>query len=107
MPNLLQETLEILSQNDKTESDVLWVGDEDTKTTWQDFKEKADVDYHSLQFDEEVYYYLLILGEGWWLERYSDDVYSCWAFKSYPIMPSNDAEIDSVFGGFLDSGFWK
>lgn len=107
MPNLLQETLEILSQNDKAEDDVLWVGDEGTKTTWQDFKEKANVDYNSLNIDDVVYNSLLIVGKDWWLERYSDDIYSSWDFKSQPKVPSDNAEIDSVFGDSWDNGFWK
>lgn len=52
MQNLLRETIEELKENGKSESDVLWVGrGYDTiyvkpyKTTWEDFKKKANFEY--------------------------------------------------------------
>lgn len=45
MKNLLIETLEELAGNDKNEADVKWVGSYTHKTTWEDFKKIADVDY--------------------------------------------------------------
>lgn len=108
MPNLLHETLEILERNGKTEQDVFWVGDEDAKTTWEDFKSNADIDYDAWDEENQIYDGLLVVGDNWWLERVSEnDIESWWEFKTMPVTPNDDAEINTVFGGFWDNEFWK
>ena len=45
MQNLLQETLKALEDNGKTPNDVLWVGDLEKKTTWENFAKLAEFEY--------------------------------------------------------------
>ena len=83
--NLLEETIEKLSEHDLSPSDVLWVGNEDIKTTWDDFANIADVQYHERFGEIEVASDLKIVGRDFWLERYEYDGYEWWEFKQMPI----------------------
>jgi len=62
MKNLLEETLEILGQYNKSELDVLWVGGNKFKTTWENFKEVANVEYDSGFGSPQVAEDLIIMG---------------------------------------------
>jgi len=43
--NLLEETMQILQSNGKSEADVIWVGNTEVKTNWENFVEIANVQY--------------------------------------------------------------
>ena len=48
MENLLEETLKILSENNRNESDVNWVGNTKFYTSWEHFKNIAkNINYDS------------------------------------------------------------
>lgn len=102
MPNLLKETLEILSQHDKKPADVRWVGLPEpyylkaigrTKEaipcgSWNDFESFADFEYDSGYGGAEVATNLLIVGNDWWLERGEYDGSEWWEFKTLPRYPT-------------------
>lgn len=90
--NLLKETLEVLKRNNKQESDVKWVGTRFHKTTWENFKKSADVNYYSGYGSPEVSQSLLVVGDNWWLERHQHDGSEWWEFKQLPIEPTVTVE---------------
>ena len=100
MKNLLKETIEILNENGKTESDVLWVGRgfgtlnmKEYKTTWEDFKEKADFEYDDGYGGNEIPMDLIIVGKDFWLERHEYDGSEWWEFKTMPKEPGVTSEL--------------
>lgn len=96
MKNLLKETLEILKLNKKKPSDVLWVGNEKFYTTWENFKEIADVKYDAGFGSQQVASDLSIVGSDFWLERFEYDGSEHWEFKSIPQKPDKQATIKAL-----------
>lgn len=89
MSNLLEETLEKLKENNKKQTDVLWVGStEYGYISWASFKKLADEEYDSGYGGQEVATDLKIVGKNWWLERHEYDGSEWWEFKSIPEKPS-------------------
>lgn len=93
--NLLKETLDILHENSLSEKDVLWVGDDDGITDWNNFAEIANVEYGHV-FLSEVNLSLLIVGNDWWLERHECDGDGWWEFKRYPEKPNKKVTMNTV-----------
>jgi hypothetical protein len=94
--NLLKETLYILEQNNKSEKDILWIGNLQFKITWENFKQIADVEYDSGYGSSQVAQDLLIVGNGWWLERGEYDGSEWWSYKETPRMPNGTITISSL-----------
>lgn len=94
--NLLEETLSVLTRNGKTESDVLWVGSREVKISWDNFVKLADVEYDDGFGTQEVATDLLIVGDGWWLERLEYDGSEWWSFKTTPEEPIELIEVASL-----------
>lgn len=88
MKNLLKETLDVLEQINKKETDVKWVGTKTHKTTWEDFKKIADVVYDDGFGSAEVAQDLLVVGKNWWLERGEYDGSEWWDYKEFPKEPT-------------------
>ena len=84
MINLLEETLEILKRNDRTPQDVLWVGDQYKKTTWDDFASIANFNYDNGYGGNEIADELVVVGKDFWLERGEYDGSEWWSFKTTP-----------------------
>lgn len=99
MSNLLKETLSELKDNGKKEKDVKWVGNLKQKTTWDNFKKIANIDYDSGYGGQEVATDLLIVGDNWWMERHEYDGSEWWEFKQLPKEPSETVELKTVVGG--------
>lgn len=86
--SLLEETLEILQENNKTEMDVLWCGSE--KYGWFDFehfKNIADVEYDDGYGAQEIAKDLIIVGKDFWLSRGEYDGSEWWKYNTFPIKP--------------------
>jgi hypothetical protein len=96
MNNLLKETLEELEAKGKKESDVKWVGTSTHKTTWEDFKRIADVEYKAGYGVPVVAQDLLIVGENWWLERGKYDGSEWWNYKELPKEPTEIIELKAL-----------
>lgn len=100
MINLLEETIEILNENNRSESDVLWVGCPKFKTTWENFKRVANVEYDNGYGGAEVADDLIVMGIDFWLERHEYDGSEWWEFKSKAMFnPQDEIEILAVTRG--------
>lgn len=96
MRNLLKETIECLTENNKTIQDVLWVGSAVHKTSWSIFEVVADVDYDSGYGSAKVAQDLLIVGINWWLERGEYDGSEWWEYKELPTQPDKDIKLNAL-----------
>jgi len=85
--NLLSETLLIIKEHNKKESEILWVGTRQEFTDWETFKKYADFDYNEGFGAEEINGSLLIVANDWWLERHEYDGSEWWEFKTLPQQP--------------------
>lgn len=93
MQNLYNETLGILKENGKTESDVVWFGqllnsDNAVEYPREKFKAFLDFNYESGYGIPEVDEYLYIVGHDWWLERHEYDGLEWWEYKTLPNRPT-------------------
>jgi len=110
MSNLLKETLNVLKENGKSAKDVSWCGDDNYSFSWDVFKEKANTDYDSGYGGSEVYIDLLIVGDGWWLERHEYDGAEWWEYKEQPVKPKREKTPNDIFCGmfYTDQNlFWE
>lgn len=103
MPNLKVETTKKLKENGKSPKDVLWVGNHLAKMTWETFANVADKKYDNGFGGAEVKLDLLVVGDGWWLERYEYDGSERWEFKTLAKAPTQ--EIEEI--GIADTIVWR
>jgi len=94
--NLLKETLNHLTHRNKSEKDVIWVGTLHVKTTWEDFKLISDTYYDDGYGAQEVARDLLIVGDGWWLERHEYDGSEGWSYKETPKIPTKNVKLRAL-----------
>ena len=97
--NLLDETVEILKKNNLEPKDVLWVGNSEVKTDWENFAKIADIDYDSGFGGQEVAIDLIVVGQNWWLERHEYDGSEWWEFKQLPKEPETKSTLYCAIGG--------
>ena len=82
--NLIDETMEALSSNGKTASDVKYVQTANGSFSWASFCEVGNFKYDSGYGGQEISYSLMIVGENWWMERHEYDGSEWWEFKCMP-----------------------
>lgn len=97
MRNFKDETLAILADNGKTADDIRWVGFEALwckggGMTAEEFLETSSFVYDNNVRNTVIALDLLVVGDDWWLERYRDDLFEGWKFKSIPIKPLEKLE---------------
>lgn len=104
--NLLYETIETLYGFGKTIDDVQWIGSKNITIPVENFLEIANQSYDSGYGTPMVADDLVIVGDGWWLERYEYDGAERWIFKTAPKKPSIERKVDRViskyWGGSLE-----
>jgi hypothetical protein len=83
--NFLKETID--SMKPYTPRDVLYVMIGDAWTTWDEFARVADFTYNSGYGSELIHGRLLVVGEGWWLERADYDGAEWWDLKKTKTKP--------------------
>ena len=94
MSDFLEYTIEFLEEHSKTPDDVRWVS---AKTwegwfTWEDFVELTkniriksfNPDYPAITLIADD---LIIVGDDWWAELRTIDIFQSWEFKQYPKKP--------------------
>ncbi len=98
MDNLKQETLNMLEANLIVPERVRWVGSRDGQfaISWEQFLEIADFNYDDGYGAQEIATDLVVVGDGWWLERHEYDGSEWWEFKSLPIRKEKAREFDNV-----------
>lgn len=96
--NLLQETIEELQDHLKEPEDVLWVGNTyEYSISWSEFEKIANIEYNDGVGHLEIYEDLIVVGEGFWLERhYESNGSEWWEYKTFPKQPKNPKKFDSV-----------
>lgn len=97
MINFLQETINKLQENGKSTNDVKWIGYRDSSKvcTWKTFVSLANFQYDNDFGIEHINLNLVVVGDGWWLERHEYDGSEWWAFKTQPITKMGFELIDS------------
>lgn len=89
--NLLAETIETLTQNGRVEAEVLWVGNEQYRCSWEAFSEVAKKEnYDDGYGGTEVPTDLLVVGKDFWMERHEYDGSEWWEYKEQPKMPEQE-----------------
>ena len=106
MTNLLEETLDILRKNGKEEDRVRWVGNRTTQATWAEFKTAADRTYDNGYGAAAVAIDLVVVGDGWWLERWEYDGAEAWSYHTCPRAPGKSAPLGRVIGTPDDNPYW-
>ena len=93
-PNLVEDTIKFLAENNKTPKDVLYITDGVKECNWREFEEIGDF-YFSNNTDD-LNMSLKVVGDNWWLERQEyyasnrgperEEYYGSnqWSFKTYP-----------------------
>lgn len=89
MPNLLNETLDVLKQNKIKQSEVLYVQDNKSYCSFEEFKIIADIEYDDDFGIHEINSNLMVVGKDWWLERREYDGAEWWEFKKIPKKPKS------------------
>ena len=86
--NLLKETIEKLRKHNKEPKDVLYCGTPDFGYfTWEDFEKVADIEYDEGFGGQRVAEDLIIVGNGFWLERHEYDGSEWWEYKAIIAKP--------------------
>ena len=93
--NLLQETLDVLMENNKKPSDVDWVGTSDGKcvSTFEEFAEEANFEYDAGYGGRNINSLLVVVGRDFWLERHEYDGAEWWEFKALPIQKKKSKKL--------------
>ena len=93
LTNLWEETVEILERNGLSFDDVKQVQVSEGYINKEWFKVKAmTTNYDSGYGTAEIRLDLLIIGDGWWLERGEYDGSEWWDFKAQPALVDKEAE---------------
>jgi len=106
---LLEETLYVLKEYKKSPADVKWCG---SKTfgwfTWDEFASVADKEYGFCGLIEDAHPKvatdLVIVGDDWWLERYTCHEKEWWEFKTLPEKPERHRYPLAVINVATNSG---
>lgn len=110
MQNLLKETIGIIEINGKSESDVIAVvgtlffqgpylpQNKKIRISWEDFKRYADFNYNNGFGGNEISEDLVVVGNGFWLERGEYDGSEWWEFKTMPSLdlPYSNDEVEML-----------
>jgi len=89
--NLKKETTMLISNLDKEEKDVAFVGTSDGSITFDEFKKMADFEYDDGYGCEEIRLDLVVVfNDNSWLSRFEYDGSECWQFNKTPIKVNGD-----------------
>lgn len=87
MTNLLDETIKVLEEHNKTLDDVEWIGTTEIEISVNEFIKEANREYDDGYGDAEVNLDLVVVGKDFWLERNEYDGSEWWDFKMMPKRP--------------------
>lgn len=98
MGNLLTETKEALKAAGVRHKDVRWVGSRDGaySCSWEDFGKIANKRYDDGYGAAHVASDLVVVGDGWWLERYEYDGSEQWDYKTVPRLTEKPLPLSSA-----------
>lgn len=103
--NLLSETMVVLHEHDYHSGAVIWVGSRDGTYAmgWNEFRAIADVEYDSGFGVAEIASDLVVVGDGWWLERSEYEGAEGWDFKKLPVRSDSPKSFSKVHGALWPS----
>lgn len=102
MSNLWEETIKFLEENGKTFEDVLFIQGEDFKVTKENFEIVAKKTNYDAGFGaQHVATDLVLVGDGWWIERAEYDGSEWREFKT---IPTEKVKVVPIL--YLDRGMW-
>lgn len=102
MINLWEETIKFLEENGKTFEDVLFIQGEDFKVIKENFEIVAKKTNYDAGFGaQHVATDLVLVGDGWWIERAEYDGSEWWEFKT---IPTEKSKVEPIL--YLDRGMW-
>ena len=96
MQNLLKETKLVLKENGKTIKDIVAVQGNDFGISVEDFLKLADTEYNAGYGSSKVAEDLIIIGNGFWLERAEYDGSEWWEYKEFPKILENIASVNAL-----------
>ena len=101
MTKLLYETKAYLQEHGLTGADVKWVGsiDGNYAMSWDEFENRfGNLEYDSGFGSQEIAKDLVVVGEGWWLERHEYDGSERWEYKKLPSKSDTSTPFDRLIG---------
>ena len=102
--NLLKETIDELAAQGKTLNDIEWIGNRHFQLPLDDLHRLFDVDYDNGYGGTEIAYDLLVVGDGWWLERHEYDGKEWWAYYEPPVKPTEVKTLKRIDDGWHSLG---
>lgn len=96
MENLLKETKRILKEHGKTIKDIVAVQGADFGIRVDDFIRLADTLYDNGFGSPKVAEDLVVIGNGFWLERHEYDGSEWWEYKECPAILENIIEVNAL-----------
>lgn len=108
MKNLLQETIELMDEFNKSERGILFIGSSITNhaCTWEEFKILADREYDETSGEQRVCWDLIIVfkDHSWFsrVEPYYGSI-ERWKFNKTPSLKENPQKIESIIYGSYNS----
>ena len=96
MANLLKETKEILKEHGKTIKDIVAVQGLDFGISVDDFISLADTVYDNGFGSPKVAEDLVVIGNGFWLERHEYDGSEWWEYKECPVILENIMKVTAL-----------
>lgn len=97
MENLLKETEAVLKEHGKSFDDVVWIGCEEYQISVVSFMSLADQEYEDGYGAPQVATNLVVVGNGFWLEREEYDGSEWWEYKEPIPMPIETRDVKSLF----------
>lgn len=102
--NLWDETISKLSKHGKTFEEVEYIQGNDFKITKENFEQVAKkTNYYAGYGSAKVAGDLMLVGEGWWLERHEYDGAEGWRFKETPSKINETKELKRLAGGMWNT----
>ena len=96
--NLLKETIFNLNHHGKTLDDVTHIFlDNQYQITKEDFIKAADEEYNSGYGCNYVKLGLVLLGEGFWMERYEYDGAEWWIYREPYKIPTEFGDANAIW----------
>lgn len=101
--NLLEETEEFLERYGKNWDDVrhITTRDGDEVMSADKFRRLANREYDAGFGGTEVREDLVIVGDGWWIERHEYDGSEWWEYKTLPIPSDSASSMEYLFQDYV------
>lgn len=111
MKNLLEETIEDISENDLSTNDIIYIGTDPTRygpyysCDWETYQNIADFEYDNGYGGNEIPLDLIILfRDGSFMERNEYDGSEWWSVRRPIAIPQDTLPLNNLGGGIRNTG---